>query len=69
MKEKKNFGPDMSIFEQHKSECMISNISKLLFAHSLYLLVCFPLIQLTQVSKLVKSKVSITPSFTSLLIL
>ena len=69
MKEMKYFRPYMSICVQQIFECMITNMFVLLVTLFLDLLVCFPLIQSTQVSKSVKSKVLSTPSFTNLLIL
>ena len=51
------------------SVCIISNIYELLLAFFFVLLVCFPFMQSTQVLKSVKSRVSSTSSFTSLLIL
>ena len=69
MKEMKYFEPYKSMCGLQMSKCMISNMFVLLFSHFFDFLVCFPLIQSTQVSKSVKSKVLSTPSFTSILIL
>ena len=53
-----------------QSVCMISKISEVLLALCfLVMLVCFPLMQSTQISKSIKSRASRTPSFANLLIL
>ena len=69
MKVMKYFGPYESMFGLQISVCMISNMVELLLAPFFDLLVCLPLMQSTQLSKLVKSKVLSTLSFTNLLIL
>ena len=68
MKEIKYFWPCESISGQQMSVCIIFNISELLLTFFFVLLVRFPFMQSTQVLKSVKSRVSSTPSFTSLLI-
>ena len=69
MKEMKYFLPCESISVKQMLVCMISNIFELLLTFFFVLLVYFPFMQSTQVLKLVKSRVSSTPSVTSLLIL